>query len=121
MKYTLSFLLFLITGLSIESCVNHDIGPVKVDCDGYTTVSFSNDIKDKIIAVKCAIPGCHNGSLGADRDWTDFTKFQGHAQEVKRRITLSPFAHDKMPRTGSLTYDQIKTIVCWVEQGANDN
>jgi hypothetical protein len=121
MKYTLSLLLCLLTGLSVESCVNHDIGAVTVDCTGYNVVSFNDDIKDKIIAVKCAIPGCHNGDLGPDRDWTNFSKFQEHAQEAKRRLTLSPFAHDKMPRTGSLTYEQIKTIVCWVEQGAKDN
>ena len=121
MKYTLSLLLCLLAGLTVESCVNHDLeGPVVVSCEGFKTVSFNDDVKG-IISTHCAISGCHNGDNGASINWTVLKNFQDHATEAKRRLTLPPSSPDKMPRVGSLSNDQIKLIVCWVEQGAKDN
>ncbi len=113
-------LIFLVT----ISCVNHNLETitVKVSCDGFKTVSFNDDIKP-IITSNCAIGSgtCHNGGNGPDLDWRVFLNFQNHSNEVKRRVALPSNDPDHMPRIGQLTFDQIQLIVCWVEQGANNN
>ena len=119
-KYKALLIFLSIISLS-SACVNHDLdSPVIVSCSDSEAVSFENDVRP-IINSNCALSGCHNGDLGEDLKWTVLKNFQDHAAEAKRRITLSPSAADKMPRVGKLTYEQIKTIVCWVEQGAKDN
>lgn len=109
---------------SITSCVNHNLESpeTKVSCDGFKSVSFNDDVMP-IITSNCAIGTgtCHNGGNGAELDWRIFQNFQDHASEVRRRVTLPSSDPDKMPRIGQLTYDQIQLIVCWVEQGANNN
>jgi len=112
---------FLITVFVLGACVNHDIdAPVIVSCADETAISFEINVRP-IINSNCAISGCHNGDLDNNLNWTILKNFQDHAGEIKRRITLPLSDSDKMPRVGKLTYDQIKVISCWVEQGAKDN
>ena len=117
------FILFFVSFYN-TSCVNHNLETttVKVSCDGFRTVSFNDDIKP-IITSNCAIGSgtCHNGGNGPDLDWRVFQNFQNHSSEVKRRVTLPSNDPDHMPRVGQLTFDQIQLLVCWVEQGANNN
>ncbi len=82
---------------------------------GNTGVSFAGQIK-AIIETKCAISGCHNGSLGPDRDWRVLANLQANAAQVKSRTQSGD-----MPRTGSLTQDEIDLIACWVDDGAKNN
>ena len=44
---------------------------IAAGCNG---VSDATDV-DPIIMTKCAISGCHDGSLGSDKDWTNFETF----------------------------------------------
>jgi hypothetical protein len=102
----------------IASCASHDLGPVgTVSCEGFKTVSYLNDIKP-ITANHCALSGCHDGSLGDDRNWTIPQRFKDHASEARRRIQLPITDGDHMPRVGAITFEQIQLIVCWAEQGA---
>ena len=99
-----------------ESCVSHDFPSYTcVDPD----VSYSADV-DTIIKTKCTLPTCHNGDNGSDKNWTNFALFQSKSGEVKRRVT-----HRIMPPSNTpgefLTQDEINTIACWVDQGANAN
>ena len=124
-KYVpLSFALILITAMTVGSCVDHDLAPpVKVDCNGFKTVSYVNDIVP-IITTHCAIEGngaCHNGGNGDDINWTKLSNLQNHASELARRVKLSPADPDHMPRLGQLELAEIQTLVCWVEQGAQNN
>ena len=121
----LSPIILVLISVWIISCVNHnletsDIPPIS--CDTIRTVSFNNDIKP-IITSNCAIGSgtCHNGGNGPELDWRVFQNFHDHASEVKRRVTLPSNDPDKMPRIGQLTFEQIQLMVCWVEQGANNN
>jgi len=120
-KSTHSIFFLVFVWALFQACVNHDIGK---QCVLNSTVSFSNDIKP-IITSNCAIQGqndkCHNGDNGADLNWTVLSNFQQHAQEVKRRIQLPQSNADHMPREGAITDQQIQLIICWVEQGAQDN
>ena len=105
--------------LSVISCVQHDI-PIKYECASAEIVSYQSRVRP-IVLQNCAISGCHDGGFDANLDWRDFNKFQSHATEVRRRITLPATDPDHMPRVGSLTTDEISTIVCWIDQGAQNN
>lgn len=124
MKYQKSSLLataivLALVAMITQSCVDHTLPETEVDtCGG--PVSYINDVKP-IISASCAIPGCHNGDNGADRNWTVFSNLQGKSSNVKDRITRPPGAPGHMPLVGSITVDQIQAIVCWVDQGAQDN
>jgi hypothetical protein len=108
----------LMSALVIQSCY-HDLPEPEIDpCSD--EISFETQVKP-IINTSCALTGCHNGSLGPDRNWTVFSAFQAKSANVKDRITRSPGAPGHMPAVGSLTSVQIQTIVCWVDQGAQDN
>jgi hypothetical protein len=98
-----------------SSCVNHELA--QYTCT--STISFAADV-NPIIVSKCAISGCHNGSLGDDRDWRQFSKFQAHKTLVKdyTRNHIMPPAESIQ---GPLTEDQINTLSCWVDQGAQNN
>jgi hypothetical protein len=117
----ISWILFFAAALSLinVSCADHTLPPL-VECLSDETISFDEDVNPIVVNV-CAVPGCHNGSNGADRNWLVFSNFQDHRAEVRRRILLPSEHPDHMPRVGSLTADQIQTIVCWVDQGGQDN
>jgi hypothetical protein len=112
----LCILLFIVI---LQSCVDHTLPEVNIDeCGG--TVSYASQVKP-IVDTSCAIAGCHNGDNGADKNWTVFTNFQSKSSNVKDRITRPAGADGHMPASGSITEDEIQTIVCWVDQGAKNN
>ena len=110
--------IFLMIAVASAACADHDI-PKTFDCST-EAISYLDDVKP-IVAQNCAISGCHNGDLGSDKDWRDFQKLQARAGEMKRRVTLPEGAAGHMAARGSLTFDEIQTLVCWVDQGALDN
>jgi hypothetical protein len=113
--------LFLVGSFSLTlfSCDEHNI-PADDECISDEVISYSGDVAE-IVQTVCATAGCHNGSLGAERNWLDFNKFKDHASEVRRRITLPAGEPDHMPRKGALTRDEIQKIICWIDQGAQNN
>ncbi|MEP6734838.1 MAG: hypothetical protein ABJA70_04925 [Chryseolinea sp.] len=117
-----TFLILLL--LIVISCVNDTLPAAdEYSCSSNDEVSFANDI-NPIINTKCAIEGdggCHNGGNGPTLDWRVFNNFQGHASSVKDRITRPATASGHMPKIGSLTDDQIRLLICWVNQGAQNN
>lgn len=109
--------------VTIGSCVDHQFAPVdEFACSTFREVSFADDVAP-IIASNCAINGggCHNGDNGPDLDWRVFKNFQDHASNVRDRVTRPVGAAGHMPKTGTITDSQIRLLVCWVEQGAQDN
>lgn len=80
-------------------------------------VSFSSQI-ETIITSRCALSGCHDGSLGASRNWTVFTNVRNNATSI-RNLTQS----GSMPPAGNtaLTQEQKDLIACWVDDGAPAN
>lgn len=128
MKHTLrrSIPLLALIGIVfiIQSCVDHTLPEAdEFSCSSLDEVSFDADVQP-VIDTKCAIVGdggCHNGGNGPSLDWRVFENFRDHATAVKDRITRPAGTSGHMPKVGSLTDDQIRTLVCWVEQGAQDN
>lgn len=83
-------------------------------CDGST--SFSVNV-NPIIRANCAIPDCHAaGSTNGPGALTSYEQIKNVAVEIKSAV-VSRF----MPKIGSLTESQIKTISCWVDVGAPNN
>ena len=112
-----------VVAASVASCVDHSAPESEFGCNTAETVSFANQI-NPIIQTNCVIVGdggCHNGGNGASLDWRVFSNFQSHALNVKDRITRPANAAGHMPKIGSITDAQIRLIVCWVEQGAQNN
>lgn len=85
--------------------------PLQVVPNG-TGINYNNDILS-ILQANCNFSGCHP----ANGNWFDYNTAKGRAAEIKRRITLPDSNPDKMPRTGSLTGQEIADIVCWVDNG----
>jgi hypothetical protein len=103
--------------LFLTSCVSHDF-PENVCVETY---SFSDDVKP-IIETKCAISGCHNGDMGQNLNWTDFSEFHQRAQSglVKSRVinrTMPP----ANSAGGPLSQEEINAIACWTDQGVLNN
>ena len=108
----------LLIGGSQFSCVDHDF-------PSYTCpeeeISFIQDVKP-IIESKCAIASCHNGSLGFDRDWTNFSVFQEEARNGNvKNYVINRIMPPPGSAAGPLTQEQINTIACWVDNGAPNN
>jgi hypothetical protein len=102
-----------------QSCVDHNLPELEVEACS-ATVSFADEV-NPIINTSCAIPGCHNGDNGAEKNWTVFTNFQSNKEDVRDRITRPAGTPGHMPAVGSITDEQIQTIVCWVDQGGQNN
>jgi hypothetical protein len=102
------------------SCVNDDIPTASYDCSNEQIVSYSA-VVDDIVKTNCVKSGCHNGDLGTDKNWSVFKTFQEKNQLVRDRVTRPVGTAGHMPADGTLKYDEILSIVCWVEQGAMDN
>lgn len=119
MKIRLLACTICFSAILFQSCADHDLPEPEIDACS-VTVSFETDVKP-IINSSCAIPGCHNGDNGADKNWTVFSNFQSKRANVKDRITRPPGTPGHMPAVGSITQDQIQSIVCWVDQGGLNN
>lgn len=79
-------------------------------------VTYSGTISN-IIATKCASAQCHAaGQKKPGGDLTTWALVNANAVDIKTRT-----GNFSMPKTGSLTADQIKQIACWVDDGALNN
>jgi hypothetical protein len=84
-------------------------------CDGVTP-SFVTDV-NPIIQSSCAVPDCHAaGSTNGPGPLTSYERIKNAAARIKPAV-VSRF----MPKVGSLTSAQIKTIKCWIDSGAPNN
>ena len=85
-------------------------------CDGVTS-KYSTDVQP-IIATSCLLgSGCHSaGSTNTGGELTD------HAKVFIKRVAIKAAINaGTMPQTGSLTTDQKKKIICWIDAGAVNN
>lgn len=110
------FKTFLVLAVVTGSCVSHDLSEVQTSCPT-TPISYSNEVRT-IINERCAIPTCHNGSNGADKNWTNFNTLKQRSTNVKTRVVNRTMPPSSQP---GLTQEQINIISCWVDQGAQNN
>ena len=84
-------------------------------CSG-TSYSYNTDVKPIFIA-SCTISGCHDaGSTNSGGPFTTWTLIHAKASTIEGQVNAGI-----MPQVGTLTDDQKKKIICWVESGAPNN
>ncbi|MBT1703646.1 hypothetical protein [Chryseosolibacter indicus] len=118
LKISITAAIVVLVILTAGSCSNDDLEKME-DKTCSDEISYASDV-NTIVQTKCAVSGCHNGSLGPQRDWTNFGTFQSRAQAVKQSVVTRQMPPAGSP-VGQLTDDQIQTISCWVDQGAKNN
>ena len=107
-----TLLAILFAGCS-KSSTNTTVTPSA--CSG-TAYSYSTDVRP-IFVSSCAISGCHDAaSTNSGGPFTTYALIKAKASIVEGQVNAG-----LMPQTGSLTADQKKKIVCWVESGAPNN
>lgn len=82
-----------------------------------TGISYANDIRP-ILDAHCNLSGCHNGDLGADRDWTKISAIQAKLNNFQRVLTLRKMPPDPNPK---LVIGDVSAILCWIADGGLNN
>ena len=121
MKIKLWICAISLGAIASQSCENNALPePVPITEECPDVISYQTQIQP-LINKSCALSGCHNGSLGEDRNWTILSSLQAKKDNVKDRINRAPGTPGRMPAAGELTAQEIETLTCWVNQGALNN
>ena len=85
-------------------------------CDGVVS-KYAADV-EPIIATSCLLgSNCHSsGSSNAGGELTDYNKVFNKRSQIRAAVNSGI-----MPQTGTLTLDQKKKIICWIDSGAPNN
>ena len=85
------------------------------DCSG-VNATFSATVQP-IIQANCTLSGCHDGSsTNGPGPLTSYDRVKDASARI-RRVVISR----EMPKGGSLSAEQIKSIVCWIDSGTPNN
>jgi hypothetical protein len=85
-----------------------------------SNISYAAEV-DPIIQASCAIPNCHDGSNANLPNFTVFSELQSRANDQPGGVRQRVKSGD-MPRGGgTLQPDEIAAILCWVDEGAQEN
>jgi len=76
-------------------------------------ISFINDVKPVVVA-SCTASGCHDGINLAYMG--DYLTMHDGAGQIKTAVSKGI-----MPMNSKLSAADIKTIVCWIDNGAKNN
>ncbi|HET9824189.1 MAG TPA: hypothetical protein VFP87_02580 [Chitinophagaceae bacterium] len=78
--------------------------------------TFSGDALP-VFQAKCALSGCHaTGSSNGPGALTTYQQIFNARSDIRNAV-ITGF----MPQGGSLTDDQLSSIVCWIDSGAPNN
>nr|WKN36587.1 hypothetical protein K4G66_29945 [Tunicatimonas sp. TK19036] len=114
MKLASIVFLFL---LVVSACTYDNEEDLLGESSCIENVSLTQDVQP-IISAHCAVPGCHV-SGGQSPNFSQTTTIVNRAVDIRNRTsnrTMPP------PASGiTLTSEELQTISCWVEQGANAN
>jgi len=106
--------LLLIVG--VYACTKQKVNESIVDCSG-PAKSFVFDVSP-VFQLSCANgSGCHgSGSNNGPGALLTYTQIFNDREEIR-----SVVASGHMPLNGSLTASQKNTILCWIDNGAQNN
>ena len=100
--------LMLTLGVFFVSCISNVEETIGEDL----IVSFKNNVKP-ILEGRCL--SCHS-SGGIFPELTSYEKVKAHTVAIRAEVSSR-----EMPKGGSLTVVQIKSIVDWIDEDALDN
>lgn len=114
-----TFLLISLTFLLITCSKSNSGGSgtaIPGYCDGVIS-KYTADVQP-IIAASCLLgSNCHSaGSTNTGGELTDYNKVFSKRAAIKDAVFSGT-----MPQTGTLSADQKKKIICWIESGAPNN
>lgn len=91
-------------------------GTTPAYCDGITS-KYAADVQPIIINTCLLGSNCHSaGSTNTGGELTDYTKVFNKRTQIRAAVNSGV-----MPQTGTLTTDQKKKIICWIDSGAPNN
>ncbi|WP_127129094.1 c-type cytochrome [Pseudoflavitalea rhizosphaerae] len=86
-----------------------------VNCEGVAK-TFSANVQP-IIQASCQLSGCHDGaSTNGPGPLTTYNQIKNASVRIRAAVISR-----QMPKGGSLTDAQIKSIVCWIDSGSPNN
>ena len=98
-------------------CSKTDSTGISVDYCAAVNSNYNSDVQPLITTYCLLGSNCHSpGSTNTGGELTDYTKIF-----AKRTAIRDAVYSGVMPQTGSLTTDQKKKIVCWIDDGAPNN
>lgn len=104
--------------LVISSCTNDKeelLFPPGSDCNGVNS-KFVADVSP-IIQSRCAVSGCHDAtSTNGPGPLTTYERIRDASPRIKPAVV-----NRIMPKGSSLSADEIKKIVCWIDSGSPNN
>lgn len=100
----------------LASCSDSNTVSFVPDCSG-VSFTFSTDVSP-LISSSCAInSGCHGaGSTRGPGALITYQQIFNSRNGIKSSV-----ASGRMPRNGSLTANEKNIIICWVDNGAQNN
>ncbi len=119
-KIILSLCFFVFSCFFIISCSKSSSGggggTTPAFCDGVTSTYAAN--VQPLIVSKCLLgSNCHSaGSVNAGGELTDYNKVFNKRATIKSTLNAG-----SMPQTGTITLDEKKKIICWIDAGAANN
>jgi hypothetical protein len=110
----LSILSLFVGGLATisTSCKEEE----ELECESTTTISFSADV-EPIFTASCNTSGCHRDGFSAG-DFTDFDEIKG---KVSGGTLKSRLVDRSMPSNKTLSDSDLQKLLCWIDQGAENN
>lgn len=114
-----SFLLITVTSCILFISCSKSGGsgaPVPGFCDGVSS-KYAADVQPLINTTCLLGSNCHSaGSTNSGGELTDYNKVFNKRIQIKDAVFSGV-----MPQTGSLSTDQKKKIICWIDAGAANN
>jgi len=109
-------LLVSVSLLSLVFACSKSSSGFSVDCSG-TAKSFASDV-NPIIQSYCATnSGCHaSGSVNGPGALTTYLQIYNARSDIRSAVSSGV-----MPQNGSLSTAQKNSIICWIENGAQNN
>lgn len=120
MLKTLSFRIMIIAGIFFfTGCSKSNSsggGTTPGFCDGVVS-KYAADVQPIITATCLLGSNCHSaGSINTGGELTDHSKVFNKRAQIRAAVNSGI-----MPQSGSLTIDQKKKIICWIDSGAPNN
>ena len=115
MKIYISFIIVICT-IIIACSKGSSTNPMNSSVDCSTPKTFSTNAAP-VFQAKCALSGCHgSGSSNGPGELTTYQQIFNARNDIRNAVITR-----LMPQGGSLTNEQLSSIVCWIDNGAPNN
>lgn len=118
MRKKIFTILILASLMGLNACYYDNAAllyPGGVDCSG-TLPTYAANVAP-LIQSRCAMSGCHStGVSNTGGALTNYSEIKAKAAVIKTTVV-----NGSMPKGSTFTAAEIKTITCWVDNGALNN